>query len=37
MMHSFSELTIDGVLIAPFVTYAGAAIAILNPEVADST
>ena len=28
MMHSFSELTIDGVLIAPFVTYAGAAIAI---------
>ena len=28
MMHSFPELTIGGVLIAPFVTYAGAAIAI---------
>ena len=28
MMHSFSELTIGGVLIAPFVIYAGAAIAM---------
>ena len=28
MMHSFPELTIGGVLVAPFVTYAGAAIAI---------
>jgi hypothetical protein len=28
MMHSFPELTIGGVLIAPFVIYAGAAIAI---------
>ena len=28
MMHSFPELTIGGVLIAPFVTYAGATIAI---------
>ena len=28
MMHSFGELTIGGVLIAPFVMYAGAAIAI---------
>ena len=28
MMHSFSELTIGGVLIAPFVMYAGTAIAI---------
>jgi hypothetical protein len=28
MMHSFPELTIGGVLIAPFVVYAGAAIAI---------
>jgi Protein of unknown function (DUF1656) len=28
MMHSFSELTIGGVLVAPFVIYAGAAIAI---------
>jgi hypothetical protein len=28
MMHRFPELTIGGVLIAPFVTYAGAAIAI---------
>ena len=27
-MHSFPELTIGGVLIAPFVIYAGAAIAI---------
>ena len=27
-MHSFSELTIGGVLIAPFVIYAGAAIAM---------
>jgi hypothetical protein len=29
MMHSFPELTIDGVLVAPFVVYAGAALAIL--------
>ena len=28
MMHSFPELTIGGVLVAPFVTYAGATIAI---------
>ena len=28
MMHSFHELTIGGVLIAPFVIYAGGAIAI---------
>lgn len=28
MMHSFPELTIGGVLIAPLVMYAGAAIAI---------
>ena len=28
MMHSFPELTIGGVLIAPFVIYLGAAIAI---------
>ena len=28
MTHSFPELTIDGVLVAPFVIYAGAAIAI---------
>jgi uncharacterized protein DUF1656 len=28
MIHSFPELTIGGVLIAPFVIYAGAAIAI---------
>ena len=28
MMHSFSELTIGGVLVAPFVMYAGTAIAI---------
>jgi hypothetical protein len=28
MMHSFPELTIGGVLVAPFVIYAGAAIAI---------
>jgi hypothetical protein len=27
-MHSFSELTIGGVLVAPFVMYAGVAIAI---------
>jgi hypothetical protein len=27
-MHSFPELTIGGVLVAPFVIYAGAAIAI---------
>jgi hypothetical protein len=28
MMHSFPELTIGGVFIAPFVIYAGAATAI---------
>jgi hypothetical protein len=28
MMHSFPELTIGGVLVAPFVTYAGTAIVI---------
>jgi hypothetical protein len=28
MMHSFPELTIGGVLVAPFVIYATAAIAI---------
>jgi hypothetical protein len=28
MMHSFSELTIGGVLVAPFVMYAGVVIAI---------
>jgi hypothetical protein len=28
MMHSFPELMIGGVLIAPFVIYAGAAVAI---------
>jgi hypothetical protein len=28
MTHSFSELTIGGVLVAPFAVYAGAAIAI---------
>jgi hypothetical protein len=28
MMHSLSELTIGGVLVAPFVMYAGTAIAI---------
>jgi hypothetical protein len=28
MMHSFHELTIGAVLIAPFVMYAGAAVAI---------
>src|SRR5260221_9250251 len=27
-MHSFPELTVGGVLVAPFVIYAGAAIAI---------
>jgi hypothetical protein len=27
-MHSFSELTIGGVLVAPFVMYAGVVIAI---------
>jgi Protein of unknown function (DUF1656) len=27
-MHSFPELTIGGVLVAPFVIYAGAAMAI---------
>ena len=34
MMHSFPELTIGGVLIAPFVMYAGTAIvifAVLRP------
>ena len=28
MMHSFPELTIGGVLVAPFVIYTGAAIAV---------
>ena len=28
MMHSFPELTIGGVLVAPFLIYAGAALAI---------
>ena len=28
MMHSFPELTIGGVLVAPFVIYAGSAMAI---------
>jgi Protein of unknown function (DUF1656) len=28
MMHGFPELTIGGVLVAPFVIYVGAAIAI---------
>jgi hypothetical protein len=28
MMHNFPELTIGGVLFAPFVIYAGAAVAI---------
>lgn len=28
MMHTFPELVLDGVLIAPFVLYAGAALAI---------
>jgi len=28
MMHSFHELTIGGVLVAPFMIYAGAATAI---------
>jgi hypothetical protein len=28
MMHSFPELTIGGVLVAPFVMYAGTALAI---------
>jgi hypothetical protein len=28
MMHSFPELTVGGVLVAPFVLYAGAALAI---------
>ena len=28
MMHSFHELTIGGVLVAPFMIYAGAAMAI---------
>lgn len=34
MMHSFPELTIGGVLVAPFVLYAGAALmifAVLRP------
>jgi hypothetical protein len=34
MMHSFPELTIGGVLVAPFVMYAGTAIAtfaVLRP------
>jgi hypothetical protein len=34
MMHSFRELTIGGVLVTPFVMYAGAAIvifAVLRP------
>jgi hypothetical protein len=34
MMHSFPELTIGGVLVAPFVIYAGTAIvifAVLRP------
>ena len=34
MMHSFSELTIGGVLVAPFVIYAGGAFtifAVLRP------
>ena len=30
MMHSFGELTIGGVLVAPFVMYAGVAIAIFS-------
>ena len=30
MTHGFSELTIGGVLVAPFVMYAGAAIAIFT-------
>jgi hypothetical protein len=28
MMHTFRELTIGGVLVAPFVIYAGTAVAI---------
>ena len=28
MMHAFPELVLDGVLIAPFVLYAGTALAI---------
>jgi len=34
MMHSFPELTIGGVLVAPFLIYAGAALAmfaVLHP------
>ena len=31
MMHSFPELTIGGVFIAPFVIYAGAGVAIFAP------
>ena len=31
MMHSFPELTIGGVPVAPFVIYAGAAIATFAP------
>jgi Protein of unknown function (DUF1656) len=30
MMHIFPELTIGGVLVAPFVIYAGAAVAIFG-------
>jgi hypothetical protein len=30
MVHSFPELTIGGVLVAPFVIYAGAAIAVFT-------
>ena len=30
MMHGFPELTIGGVLIAPFVIYVGAAVAIFG-------
>jgi membrane associated rhomboid family serine protease len=28
MMHTFPELVLDGVLVSPFVLYAGAALAI---------
>jgi hypothetical protein len=34
MMHSFPELTVGGVLVAPFVMYAGAAIARASFSVA---
>jgi uncharacterized protein DUF1656 len=30
MMHGFPELTIDGVLVAPFVIYAAAAVAVFT-------